>query len=96
MLLPEAPCNSDMPTVDQSEGLLPVNMGQTQGRLQQRVIQDVSVARPLLCFISSQLTWLQHSWLLPAPDKRPEDRLPGPGAELALVSPPIRLEGITA
>lgn len=94
MLLPEAPSHSDMPTVDQSEGLLPVNMGQTQGRLQQRVIQDASVARPLLCFISSQLTWLQHSWLLP--DKRPEDRLPGPGAELALVLPPIRLEGITA
>lgn len=61
MLLPEAPSNSDTPTADQSEGLLPVNVGQTQGRLQQGVIQDVSVARPLLCFISPQLTRLQHS-----------------------------------
>lgn len=33
--------------------------------------------------------------LLPTPDKRPEDRLLGPGAKLALVSLPIRLEGIS-
>ena len=37
-----------------------MNVGQMQGRVQQRVIQDVSVARPLLSYLP-QLTRLQHS-----------------------------------
>lgn len=87
--------NSDTPTTGQSRGCLHVNVGQMQGRVQQRVIQDVSVARPLRCLISHSS--LGCNTLAPScPDKRPEDRLSGPGAGLDLVSPPIHLEGITA